>query len=338
MRRKRSRKKLMKLNGKLLTSLFICLMLILTSVEPRKTIEVAAVSSFSQPINIMYSLLAMRHFDQQIGELNGGPSFENYIRSVYKIKNDKLNAQNQQPQGEKETNVQEEQEQQATLPNNENTNQGINESTKQENTQVKQQNEQKMVYLTFDDGPSAYTMQILDALQSYDMKATFFMLEPNMRTYENELQATIENGHIPALHGVTHRIDLIYRSEKTVVDEMTAAQGTLMQLTGTVSHLIRTPYGSAPYMKPSYKQAVEEAGFQLWDWTIDSEDWKYKNGEYVPKVIQQIENYRLHESPMVILLHDKKSTAEHLPQLLTYLKNNGYQAELLDEKLTAFHF
>lgn len=197
---------------------------------------------------------------------------------------------------------------------------------------------EKMIYLTFDDGPSAYTDQIIESLKKFDMKATFFMLEPNMRAYPEQLQAIINAGHVPALHGVSHNTAIIYQSEKTVVDEMVIAQATLKNLTGQFTHLIRTPYGSAPYMKPSYKQAVEEAGFQLWDWTVDSEDWKYRNGEFVIRVIQQLENFQFKERPLVILLHDRKSTAEHLPDLLTYLKAKGYETELLNEQLTAYHF
>ena len=194
------------------------------------------------------------------------------------------------------------------------------------------------MYLTFDDGPSAYTSDILEKLSSYDMKATFFMLEPNMRAYPDKLNEIIAKGYVPALHGVTHKASLIYRSEQTVVDEMKQAQETLLNLTGQVTNLIRTPYGSAPYMKPSYKEAVKNAGFQLWDWTIDSKDWKYQNAKYVSNVIDQLEHYKYHESPIVILMHDRKTTAEHLPMLLDYLQAHGYETETLNESLTSYHF
>nr|WP_249365709.1 polysaccharide deacetylase family protein [Cytobacillus citreus] len=268
----------------------------------------------------------------------------NYFRSIYKYKT-QIKVENDKKINEgKETNK----ESQNQVVNKEpkdktagvsiiNKPESSNQGNKQQQS-IKQQNESKKVYLTFDDGPSAYTNNILETLSSYGMKATFFMLEPNMRTYPDEVQNIINNGHIPALHGVTHDASKIYRSEKTVVDEMTEAQSTLMNLTGEVTHLIRTPYGSAPYMKPSYKQAVETAGFQLWDWTVDSEDWKYKNGEYVSRVIYQIENYQYHDKPIIILLHDRKTTAEHLPTLLEYLKSKGYEAEILNEQMTAINF
>lgn len=290
--------------------------------------EALAVSSLSQPINIMYSLLTKSNFDHN-DEMNG--YVNNKIQAFYILKKKmdqeqevRNNPENHDPVENDKSNAE--------------TNLKDNGSSKQENSQIKQQNEQKVIYLTFDDGPSAFTSDILQTMNTFDMKGTFFMLEPNMRKYPEELQAIIDNGHVPALHGVSHNVSKIYRSEKTVVDEMTIAQATLMKMTGTGTSLIRTPYGSAPYMKPSYLKAVEAAGFQLWDWTVDSEDWKYRNGEYVERVIQQIENFKYKDRPIVILLHDRKSTAEHLPSLLTYLQTNGYKAEILNEQLSAFHF
>lgn len=314
--------------GKLLISLMICMTFVFTTGSTNYHSEALAVSSLSQPINIMYSLLTKSHFDHT-DEMNG--YVNNKIQAFYILKK----------KMDQEQEVRNNPENHALVKNdkiNAETNLKDNGSSKQENSQIKQQNEQKVIYLTFDDGPSAFTSDILQTMNTFDMKGTFFMLEPNMRKYPEELQAIIDNGHVPALHGVSHNVSKIYRSEKTVVDEMTKAQATLMKMTGTGTSLIRTPYGSAPYMKPSYLKAVEAAGFQLWDWTVDSEDWKYRNGEYVERVIQQIENFKHKDRPIVILLHDRKSTAEHLPSLLTYLQTNGYKAEILNEQLSAFHF
>ncbi|MEH7125703.1 polysaccharide deacetylase family protein [Bacillus sp. JJ1773] len=335
MRSKRKRKTTYS-KGKLLISLIVCLTLVFTTVKTNNHSEALAVSSLSQPINIMYSLLTKRHFDHT-EEMNG--YVNNKIQAFYILKKKMDQEHNEQTLNEQE--LKNKPEKHAPVENDINsieTSLKDSVSSKQENSQIKLQNEQKVIYLTFDDGPSAYTLDILQTLNTFDMKATFFMLEPNMRMYPEELHAIINNGHIPALHGVSHNVAKIYRSEKTVVDEMTKAQATLMQMTGTGTSLIRTPYGSAPYMKPSYLKAVEAAGFNLWDWTVDSEDWKYRNGEYVERVIQQIENFKHKDRPMVILLHDRRTTAEHLPSLLTYLQTNGYKAEILNEQLSAFHF
>lgn len=319
--------------GKILISLLVCLAIVLSTVKSSKHNEVSAVTSLTQPISIMYSLLTQKDYNQ-MNEMNG--LLAHKYRSLQQLKKKMAAEKDQQIRDKDDTK--EEPEKDAvtdTQPAKETPKPNKANTVKRENDV---QSTQKVIYLTFDDGPSPFTLDILDSLNTFSMKATFFMLEPNMRMHQKELHAIIDNGHIPALHGVTHNVSKIYRSEKTVVAEMAQAQSTLIKLTGTGTELIRTPYGSAPYMKPSYKKAVEEAGFKLWDWTVDSEDWKYRNGEYVNKVIQQIENFKYSDRPIVILLHDRKSTAEHLPKLLTYLKDNGYTTEVLNNGLTAFHF
>ncbi|MDZ5473763.1 polysaccharide deacetylase family protein [Bacillus sp. 31A1R] len=224
----------------------------------------------------------------------------------------------------------------------------INESVKQEDhhsTKGNKVNELevtaksgKTVYLTFDDGPTIYTNEILALLDSYGMKGTFFMLEPNMRRYKSSLIEIIERGHSPALHGVTHDINEIYKSSNHVIKEMLHGKSTVNELTGYITTLIRTPYGSYPYMNTEYKMAVKEAGFNLWDWTVDSEDWRYTNGEFVDVVIEQLKQFTNEEKPIIILLHEKESTLEHLETLLEYLKENGYETRALTEKLSAYHF
>jgi len=321
---------------KMVISFFVLMVLVLYTFEPGSKTEVLAISVKKQPINIMYSML-MDGNVSEFEEMNGLAL--RYYRTLksgkfYAAKNHETfegKDVNYDPAANKEVNE-----------DNEKSNHSSSsaEKPKEEKAQepVNQQINLKKVYLTFDDGPSAYTSSILEALNARGMKATFFMLEPNMNKYPDQLKQMIGQGHVPALHGVTHDAAKIYRSEKTVVAEMSQAQATLMKLTGSATTLIRTPYGSSPYMKPSYIEAVEKAGFQLWDWTVDSRDWQYRNGEFVGQVINQIEHFKFKDRPIVILMHDRNSTAEHLPRLLDYLTAHGYETELLSQQLTAFHF
>ncbi|MED3572236.1 polysaccharide deacetylase family protein [Cytobacillus praedii] len=331
-------RKLIKTKEKVIITALVCIALVAMILQPGSNNEALAVSNFKQPINMMYSFMSQRNFNQ-IDEMNG-PTYH-YFRSIQLKKKEAVTEQDQAIPDDKVPDKDVKEEEATNTEKAENTNRaGSDKADSQEVTQ--EQNNQEInlhkVYLTFDDGPSAYTTSILESLNSHGMKATFFMLEPNMKKYPDELNQIINEGHVPALHGVSHNVSKIYRSEQTVVDEMKQGQATLLNLTGALTHLIRTPYGSAPYMKPSYKEAVQAAGFQLWDWTIDSNDWRYSNGEFVGKVIQQMENYRYKSSPIVILLHDRKSTAEHLPSLLTYLQSHGYETDVLNEKLAAYNF
>ncbi len=319
MRRKRLKKKVLNLNNKVIIAMILSIMILFVNFQPEHKFEALTIFTENQPIHIMYSLMMVNQ-DIQIDRNNNpiNPYFHSISNiPVYNVPQKSEEVKQDEPSKELDT-----------------------ESIKEENKQEEPTAEldKKTIYLTFDDGPTPYTSTIVEHLNSYNMKATFFMLEPNMRMYPDKLIEIIDDGHAPALHGVTHDVSKIYRSEQTVVDEMNTAKQTLIELTGAVTHLIRTPYGSAPYMKPSYKDAVKNSGYQLWDWTIDSADWKYQSNEYVSSVIAQLENYKYPESPIVILLHDRKTTAEHLPTLLEYLKANGYHSEILTEKLISYHF
>ncbi|RLQ95357.1 polysaccharide deacetylase family protein [Falsibacillus albus] len=208
---------------------------------------------------------------------------------------------------------------------------------KTENQDDQKANHEKVVYLTFDDGPSAESEQFISLLNKYHAKATFFMLEPNMKKHPEALQDMKKNGEGMGLHGVTHQASLIYRSPQTVVDEMKEDEKALINLTGVDTHLIRTPYGSAPYMKPNYMKAVDEAGFVLWDWNIDSEDWKYPNGEFVQNTIHQVENFPYHQ-PKVVLMHEKSTTLAHLESILKYFQKEGYTMLPLNEEIKPVQF
>lgn len=212
----------------------------------------------------------------------------------------------------------------------------VSEEERVEANGNKQATDEKVAYLTIDDGPTEVDDDILDLLAEYDAKATFFMLEPPMRNHPDVVKRIVDEGHVPALHGVTHDANKFYRSTQSVLDEMERAQQTLEDITGVKATLIRTPYGSSPNMTDTYKQAVKENGYQLWDWNVDSLDWKLTNGEYVQHAIQQIEKVASKGEAPVILIHSRETTLEHLPKLLDYLVKQGYTLEGLDESMEPY--
>lgn len=191
----------------------------------------------------------------------------------------------------------------------------------------------KIAYITFDDGPSATTERLLDILAEYNVKATFFMLQPQMLKYPHSVLRLAEEGHALALHGVTHRQELFYQSAESVLNEMATAQNTLLELTGCRATLIRVPYGSYPHMKPEYVEAVKQAGYQMWDWNVDSRDWYYRDQRMVSETIGQIERLEQQNIAPVILLHDRAETAEYVAEILEYLLSNGYRLNQLDDTM-----
>ncbi len=195
----------------------------------------------------------------------------------------------------------------------------------------------RTVYLTFDDGPHKVSDQILTMLDEYDAKATFFMLDGNMKSFPEAVKRMAENGHSLGAHGVTHDKKRIYHSPQTVVAEMNQTLNTIKEITGINSSLIRTPYGSAPHMTEPYKKAVDESGYLMWDWNIDSKDWYYRDKRLVDYTIAQIVEQSIKQEPLVILLHEREETLAQLPELLKYLKEQNYSFKALEAKMTPIH-
>ena len=195
----------------------------------------------------------------------------------------------------------------------------------------------KVVYLTFDDGPSSASPEILRLLDTYHAKATFFMIDPNMKNYPEQLIDMRDAGHVLGVHSVTHDVAQLYRSPSTFITEMNQAVNTVKEIAGIDTRFLRAPYGTKPYVTAPYKAEVDRMNYLLWDWTIDSTDWKLTDGSYVQHTINQIENL-VGKQPLIILLHEKETTAAHLERLLSYLHNNGYAMKPLTENMIPFQF
>lgn len=211
------------------------------------------------------------------------------------------------------------------------------EENKSNNATENKKNE-KTVYLTFDDGPTASTLEILDILDKYKVKATFFMLEPGMKAFPDAVKRTVKDGHGVGLHGVTHDVSKFYQSPESALKEMQTAQETLLSITGVKTNLIRTPYGSIPYLTDSFRKVLSDNKFMLWDWNVDSDDWSASNKNYVQDVIDQLKTLDPSKHAPIILMHDRSGTVEQLPDLLNYLQKNNYQTEIIDNELESYSF
>ncbi|MEC1472816.1 polysaccharide deacetylase [Bacillus haynesii] len=198
----------------------------------------------------------------------------------------------------------------------------------------------KVVYLSFDDGPNpAASDKILSLLDKYHAKATFFMLKPNIEQNPDIVKKMVENGHSVGSHGVTHQVSKIYKSPESFAAEMNDTLKTIKETTNVDTHLIRSPYGSKPYITGPFQEVIKRDHFNLWDWTVDSEDWKSANtnGQFVNNVIQQVNNLSGVE-PLVVLMHEKPTTAAHLEKLLKYFQENGYEMKPIHDSIKPVHF
>lgn len=183
--------------------------------------------------------------------------------------------------------------------------------------------ERKVVYLTFDDGPSKQTEDILSILNDYGVKATFFFIGTNVNRYPEEVKLVHQQGHYVGLHSMSHDKKLIYNPEKpyAFAEELIEEQGLIEALIHVQPTLVRPPYGSVPGIKPTMADALVDHGFKVWDWTIDSEDWKKKSAS---AIVEQIKSQTT-SATEVVLVHEKALTVEALPQIIEHFLQEGYE-------------
>lgn len=187
----------------------------------------------------------------------------------------------------------------------------------------------KVVYITFDDGPTLNTPQIVETLESYGAKATFFVLEERIVQYPDFIKQIHHSGNALGLHGVSHS-EAIYYTASSPFEEMEKANKALKAVLGEGSNLVRVPFGSSYRLTMEQAKILGDNGYVIWDWNVDPRD---SVGRIIPERVMA--NLRRDLSKCkgtpVILLHDRKSTAQLLPQILEYLKEEGYSMLPLPE-------
>ena len=197
---------------------------------------------------------------------------------------------------------------------------------------------QKTVYLTFDDGPSKNTGKILDILEQYQIKATFFVIGKDLSEegVENMKRAATE-GHAIGLHTYSHDYKKIYSSVSDFLADYDLLRQELEKQLGYSPTIFRFPGGSyCSYGKNIRSELIEEMtrrGYTYYDWNVSAEDavgtvtaYSIKNNIF-PKV------YNV--SAPVILMHDaplNNLTAELLPEIIEALLAEGYQFETLETR------
>lgn len=192
--------------------------------------------------------------------------------------------------------------------------------------------EEKTVYLTFDDGPSkSVTPLILDLLKQENIKATFFVLGNRVERNPDLVKRAYEEGHYIANHGYSHNYASIYSSPQAVLDEYNQTQNAIKNALGTDydGHLFRFP-GGLPGGK--YKNIKLEAKDLLAQNQICHIDWNALSQDAAgaktkEALIQNVKDSVGSKQVVVILMHDagdKILTYETLPEIIAYLREQGY--------------
>ncbi|MCI5628822.1 MAG: polysaccharide deacetylase [Clostridium sp.] len=179
----------------------------------------------------------------------------------------------------------------------------------------------KVVYLTIDDGPSEYTDEIIKILNKNNVKATFFMINNNMQAYPEQVKNIVENGNTAGFHSVSHDIHKLYVSKTSAKEEFDTNQATFKKITGQTSKVIRLPFGSKPYTPRASYNALVDSGYKLWDWTLDTEDWRSTSSQ----IMENVKKYSSGSDNVVLLMHERKQTVATLDEMIKYLKSEGFE-------------
>ena len=201
--------------------------------------------------------------------------------------------------------------------------------------------EGKVVYLTFDDGPSAYTSELLDVLDAYGAKATFFVVGSGSG---NMMRQIVKRGHSIGIHTVSHDYGQIYSSPEAYFDDLMKMQSIIYDHTGVKTTLMRFPGGSSNLVSRHscegimtfLTQAVQDAGFQYFDWNVYSGDAgeTKRTEKVVENVIGGIQEHRV----SIVLQHDiHKYSVDAVEDILRWGKRNGYKFLALQNDSPGFH-
>ena len=178
------------------------------------------------------------------------------------------------------------------------------------------------VYLTFDDGPSIYTNDILDILDKYQVKATFFVVGREGTDAEEALQRIVEDGHTLGMHSYSHKYKELYESMDSFTRDFEQIRDYVYQATGVESVYYRFPGGSSNTVSEigmhEFIDYLESRGVEYYDWNVSSGDggsMKLTTDTLLENCTKDIDT----RDTSIILLHDsaeKPTTVEALPEII----------------------
>ncbi len=185
----------------------------------------------------------------------------------------------------------------------------------------------KVIYLTFDDGPGPHTEALLEVLRKYGVKATFFVTNSG---YGGVMKSIVDQGHSIGIHTMTHNYEQIYASPEAYFADLYGMQEIIYRNTGVRTTLVRFPGGSSNTVScfnegvmTLLTEAVQDAGFQYFDWNVDSNDagGAKKAQTVLNNVAAGVSQNRI----SVVLQHDiHPYSVEAVEDIIIWGRDNGY--------------
>jgi peptidoglycan/xylan/chitin deacetylase (PgdA/CDA1 family) len=201
---------------------------------------------------------------------------------------------------------------------------------------------EKVIYLTFDDGPSyVITSRVLDTLKEKEVKATFFVVGNKIEGREDILKRINEEGHALGLHTYSHKYKQIYSSVDKFIEEMDSTAKEVDRVLGFTPKAIRFPGGSKPFLNFDLLEKLHEREYKIYDWNASLSDGLNYNISTDRLVKEAHKVVGGDNSKVFLLLHcdqTNKATAKALPIIIDYYKNLGYQFKIINEDTPEYYF
>jgi len=190
--------------------------------------------------------------------------------------------------------------------------------------------QEKIAYLTFDDGPTEVTPQILDTLKKYSIKATFFVLGTAAEKNTEIVKRIVAEGHVLANHTYCHDEKIIYSSPENFIADIYKCEAVFKSIIPEYNcKLIRFPYGSRQFASKAIIEAVIKSGYHYVDWNCLSRDAEISNPT-AAQLLNEIKNGSKNKPKLIVLMHDRlQVTADSLPEVIEFLKSQGYSFKAL---------
>lgn len=189
----------------------------------------------------------------------------------------------------------------------------------------------KVIYLTFDDGPSNYTNTLLDILKKYNVKATFFVTSNGS---DDTIKKAYQEGHSIGIHSYSHKYNEIYKSEEAFFKDVDKVNERIKRITGEYSRILRFAGGSSNTVSRFNKgimtrlsKEVELRGYKYFDWNVSSSDTATKDSNKIANNVIR----SLRKGNNVVLQHDTNyGSVKAVEQIIQYGLSHGYVFDALN--------
>ena len=199
----------------------------------------------------------------------------------------------------------------------------------------------KIIYLTFDDGPSiVVNNKILDILKNENVKATFFVVGYKINGKEQTLKRIYSEGHSIGLHTYTHKYRQIYANDNTFIDEMDKTAFEVEKVVGFSPVVIRFPSGSKKHLSKNLLEKLHAKNYKIYDWNLSLSDGLDYNTS-PDKLFKEATQKCINPSKIFLLAHcdqPNKTTCEALPKIIKYYKDLGYEFKTITTDTPEYHF